>query len=147
MNDQTIEFSITLSATFWDKKPQFSIWLDDKVITQSEIGTDNSVIKFVRTLADGEHALKIRLENKTPADTLIENGAIVRDMLLNIDDITIDNISLGNLMWDSEYLLDSPQIYNGKEITRLDRCINLGWNGTYAMIFTSPFYLWLLEKL
>ena len=147
MNDQSLEFSITVSAAFWNKKPQFSIWLDDKVVTQSEAGAEASIIKFVRSLDDGEHSLKIRLENKTPSDTVIENGAIVKDMLLNVDDITIDNVSLGNLMWESEYLLDSPQSYNGKEITRLDRCINLGWNGTYVMKFSSPFYIWLLEPL
>ena len=147
MNETQVEFSVTVSGTYWDKRPQFSLWIDDKVVTQSEVTEEKTVVKFIRDLADGDHQLKIRLENKTPTDTLVENGAITKDMLLNIDDITIDNVSLGNLMWDSEYLLDHPQVYNNKEITRLDRCINLGWNGTYIMKFSTPFYLWLLEKL
>ena len=78
---------------------------------------------------------------------VVQNGEIVKDMLLNIDNITIDDISLGHLIWDAEYLLDRPQIYQGKEIDHLDRCVNLGWNGTYVLKFTSPFYIWLLEKL
>ena len=68
-------------------------------------------------------------------------------MLLNIDDITIDDISLGNLLWSAEYLLDTPQTYNGQTITKLDSCVNLGWNGSYSLKFTSPFYLWLLENM
>ena len=68
-------------------------------------------------------------------------------MLLNIDGITIDDISLGQLLWNAEYILDKPQQYNSKEITELANCVNLGWNGTYVFKFTSPFYIWLLEKL
>jgi hypothetical protein len=98
-------------------------------------------------LNEGDHTLKIRLENKTASDTLVENGEIVKDMLLNIDDIEIDDISLGNLLWSAEYLLDKPQEYKGNSINHLDGCVNLGWNGTYVLKFTTPFYVWLLEKL
>jgi len=68
-------------------------------------------------------------------------------MLLNIDDITIDDISLGNLLWSAEYVLDHPQEYRGQTVAKLDNCVNLGWNGTYILKFTSPFYIWLLEQL
>lgn len=147
MNSETLKFDITLSGTYWGKKPQFSIWLDDQVVQQSEIQDKIQTINFSRDLEEGTHSLKIRLENKTTQDTVIENNEIVKDMLLNIDDITIDDISLGNLLWTAEYHLDSPQQYQGKTITHLDNCVNLGWNGTYILKFTSPFYIWLLEKL
>ena len=72
---------------------------------------------------------------------------IINDMLLNIKDIEIDSISLGQLVWSGEYLIDEPQEYNGTTITKLDHCVNLGWNGTYVLNFSSPFYIWLLESL
>ena len=72
---------------------------------------------------------------------------IINDMLLNIKDIEIDTISLGQLVWSGEYLIDEPQEYNGTTITKLDHCVNLGWNGTYVLNFSSPFYIWLLESL
>ena len=148
MNEETLKFVVTLSATFWERRPQFSIWLDDHIIIQSEIPDILShPIAFERAISEGTHSLKIRLENKTTADTVIENSNIIKDMLLNIDDITIDDIGLGNLLWSAEYRLDDPQEYNGKTITHLDSCVNLGWNGTYTLNFTSPFYIWLLEKL
>jgi len=148
MTEEKLSFVVTLSGTFWDRRPQFSIWLDDHAVIQSEIiSTAQQPIAFERTLDEGEHTLKIRLENKTSADTNIRNGEIIDDMLLNIDDITIDDISLGNLLWSAEYILDKKQTYKGQEIDHLDGCVNLGWNGTYTLKFTSPFYIWLLEKL
>jgi hypothetical protein len=148
MNEEKLSFVVALSGTFWERRPQFSIWLDDHAVIQSEIvSTAQQLVTFEHTIDEGPHTLKIRLENKISADTVIENGEVVKDMLLNIDDITIDDISLGNLLWTAEYILDEKQTYQGKEIDHLDGCVNLGWNGTYILKFTSPFYIWLLEKL
>ena len=148
MNEEKLNFAIALTGTYWSKRPQFSVWLDDHVIIQSEIaGQAQQIVNFERTLNEGPHTLKIRLENKDSSDTQIENGEVIKDMLLNIDDITIDDISLGSLRWSAEYILDHPQEYKGQEIDHLDGCVNLGWNGTYLLKFTSPFYIWLLEKL
>jgi hypothetical protein len=148
MQEENLSFKISLTGTFWDRRPQFSVWLDDHVVIQSEITSSaEQIVSFERRVDEGQHELKIRLENKTTADTVIENIEVVKDMLLNIDDITIDDISLGNLLWSAEYVLDKKQIYKGQEIDHLDGCVNLGWNGTYVLKFTSPFYIWLLEKL
>jgi len=148
MTEEKLSFVVTLSGTFWEKRPQFSIWLDDHIVIQSEIpDSAQHLIKFEHTIGEGPHSLKIRLENKTNDDTVIENGEVIKDMLLNIDDITIDDISLGNLLWTAEYKLDKPQQYNNQTIDHLDSCVNLGWNGTYILNFSSPFYIWLLEKL
>jgi len=149
MSIDALTFEVILSGTYWDKKPQFSVWLDDHVVVQSEIAEPSEAqsIKFERDLDAGQHQLKIRLENKTVQDTITTNGEIVKDMLLNVIDIIINDISLGQLLWDAEYHLDSPQEYNGNTITKLDHCVNLGWNGTYVLNFSTPFYIWLLEKL
>jgi hypothetical protein len=148
MQEENLSFKISLTGTFWDRRPQFSVWLDNHVVIQSEIASSaEQIVSFERRVDEGHHELKIRLENKTNADTNIRNGEVVDDMLLNIDDIMIDDISLGNLLWSAEYILDEKQMYQGKEIDHLDGCVNLGWNGTYVLKFTSPFYIWLLEKL
>jgi hypothetical protein len=148
MKKESLEIAVTVSGTYWDKKPQFSIWIDDQLIEQTAIsGESQQTHKFTTILTEGSHELKIRLENKTASDTQLINGSVHNDMLLNINDISIDNISLGQLLWDAEYILDMPQQYNGNEITKLDYCVNLGWNGTYVLNFSSPFYVWLLETL
>jgi hypothetical protein len=148
MQEENLQFKISLTGTYWDKKPQFSVWLDNHVVIQSEIvSKSEQIINFERRVTEGPCELKIRLENKTTADTNIRNGEVIDDMLLNINDITVDDISLGNLLWSAEYILDKPQIYKGQTIDHLDGCVNLGWNGTYTLKFSSPFYIWLLEKL
>ena len=148
MEQESINFVVTVSGTYWDKKPQFSIWLDDHVVIQTSISSElQQTHGFTHAIDEGEHTLSIRLENKFPDDVHKVNDEVVGDMLLNIDSITIDGISLGRLLWNAEYKLDKPQQYNGKEITQLSNCVNLGWNGTYVLKYTSPFYIWLLEKL
>jgi len=148
MQKENLTFQISLTGTFWDRRPQFSVWLDDHVITQTEITSPaEQIVRFERMIDEGDHQLKIRLENKTDADTVIKNGEVVKDMLLNINDITMDDISLGNILWSAEYILDRKHIYKGQEINHLDGCVNLGWNGTYILKFSSPFYIWLLDKL
>jgi hypothetical protein len=148
MNQEKLSFVVALSGTFWERRPQFSIWLDDSQVVSSEIvSAAQQEIKFERTIDEGLHSLNIRLENKNNSDTVLSNGEVVKDMLLNINDIMIDDISLGNLLWSAEYILDNPQQYKGQTVTKLDNCVNLGWNGTYILKFSSPFYIWLLEKL
>ena len=148
MQEENLQFKISLTGTYWDKKPQFSVWLDNHVVIQSEIvGKSEQIINFERRVTEGPCELKIRLENKTTADTNIRNGEVIDDMLLNINDITVDDISLGNLLWSAEYILDKPQIYKGQTIDHLDGCVNLGWNGTYTLKLSSTFYIWLLKNL
>lgn len=145
---EPLKFSVVLSGTFWDKRPQFSIWIDEHVVAQSELPDSKlHTFNFTRLLDPGQHKIRIRLENKTNSDTVIEHGNIVKDMLLNIEDIIVDDIGLGNLLWSAEYLLDKPQQYQNKTITHLDNCVNLGWNGSFVFSFNTPFTKWLLEKL
>lgn len=145
---ELLKFDITLSSTTWDKQPQYSILINDKVVVSSELLLPSpKAISFQHLVPDGEASLSIRLENKTKHDTIIVDGKIHDDMLLNIEDIAIDDIDLGQLLWDGEYILDEPQQYNGKVITQLNHCVNLGWNGTYRLNFAVPYYIWLLEKL
>lgn len=147
---ENLKFKITLSGTFWNNPPKYSIWIDDTLIKQSQISKNSNeyeVIEFNLDLEESTHALKIKLENKTNSDTIVENNQIIKDTLLNIESIEIDDMDLEKLKWSSQYLLDSPQEYQGKIIDHLDHCVNLGWNGTYILEFSTPFYIWLLENL
>jgi Ca-dependent carbohydrate-binding module xylan-binding len=147
MSTETLNFKITLSGTFWDKRPKFSIWIDDTKIQDGEItSAEHQTIEFSQELSETDHQLKIRLENKEDTDVVQENGNIVKDMLLNIEDITIDDISMGFQLWKATYYPDEKKMFNGKEIESITGCVNLGWNGSYVVNFSSPFYIWLLEN-
>jgi len=149
MSKEKLSFKISLTGTFWDKRPNYSILLNDALIEQKDIENESvhEIVFEHEVEKDQEHELKIRLNNKEDADTVYRDGHVVHDMILNIDGIEIDNVDIGNLRWTAEYLLDNPREYQGKTVDHIDNCVNLGFNGSYILKFTSPFYLWLLEKL
>jgi hypothetical protein len=148
MNQQQLEtltFKIGLSGLYWDKAPQYSIHINNDDLVESTIDRGSIVYhEFTYTLkSDQEFNLDIRLLNKTNADTITDSEQnIVKDMLLNIESIEIDGIELEYLKW-------SESVFIPEDPTRptLKKCVNLGWNGVYRLSMSSPFYLWLLEKM
>ena len=140
---EKLNFKIGLSGTFFKNVPAYSILLDGVKHASGKASAETEIVEFTCDLEeDQDHLLEIRLVNKTSKDTVTENDEIVKDTLLNIDSIAIDDIELGDLKWSmSEFVGDNPN----RPI--LQRCVNLGWNGSYRLKFTSPFYLWLLETM
>jgi|TARA_R110000796_G_scaffold42971_6_gene105797 hypothetical protein len=149
---ETLKFDLTLSGTYWHKKPEYSIWIDDEEIERKVISTFSDelfTVSFSKKIEETSHQLRIRLENKVSRDTeILEDGSIGRDMLLNVENIVIDDIDIGNLKWTiSKYVTDKPVDVDGETTNELESCINLGWNGSYIIDFECPYYLWLLENL
>jgi hypothetical protein len=55
--------------------------------------------------------------------------------------VEIDEIDLGQVPFNlSEYRPD-----HNSDVVK--NCVNLGWNGTWTLRWTNPFYIWLLENL
>lgn len=147
MEVETLHFKIGLSGTYWDKKPQYSILFNDQIITTQAItAASNEVfyVEFGQDVAAGAAKLQIRLENKADTDTVQsdDKSTIVKDMLLNIQSIEIDEIDLGPLLWTVSNFIGDDQ---NRPV--LQNCVNLGWNGTWTLPFESPFYIWLLENI
>lgn len=147
-NSETLKFQIGVSGSYWDKKPAYSVSVDGVEQVSYIIAADTGVVEYAEfTLAlaeDSPHLLEIKLLNKTDDDVVQsqDQTEIIKDMLLNIESISIDDIELGQLKWDeSEFVAEDP------DRPTLKNCVNLGWNGSYRLKFSSPFYLWLLEKL
>lgn len=149
---ETLKFKVGLSATYFNNKPEYSVHIDSREICKNVVSVESDEMFYVEFDADiaedSEHHLVIKLHNKTNADVVIEHGQIIKDTLLNVKSIEIDEIDLGSLIWtDSIYRPDHPQKFNGQIVTELKNCVNLGWNGSYILSFTSPFYMWLLENI
>lgn len=144
---ETLHFRIGLAGTYWDKHPEYSILINDVKIKHDTIVTaseETFYIEFDAEVNEGPCSLKIRLENKTDDDTILnENGLqILKDMLLNIHSVEIDEINLSNLIFTkTRFVGDDP----ARPV--LDQCVDLGWNGAWILEFESPFYIWLLENI
>jgi hypothetical protein len=153
---EKIKFRVGLSGQYWDKKPEYSVAINGKEYLRGFITAepgDTETFEFVADISEGTHRLEIALLNKENSDVVKNTDSsleftIVKDMLLNIDSIEIDDIDIGHLRYTkSKYELVKKQIFNGAIVSELESCVNLGFNGTYVMQFESPFYLWLLENL
>ena len=144
---EKLHFKIGRAGTYWDKKPIYSILVNDSVIFTKEVVADSTeefFIEFDADVGEGVTTLKIRLENKDWTDTIQneDKTEILKDMLLHIKNVEIDEIDIGNMIYTKTLFVgDDP------ERPELDLCIDLGWNGTWTLTFESPFYLWLLENI
>lgn len=159
MSSERLHFRIGLAGTYWSRRPCYSVAVGDHMIVdQAEISTqscvmqedgkiictDTQYVEFDHEVEEGPVELRIRLTNKIMTDT-VENAdktGILKDMLLNIRSVEIDEIDLGNLVY-------SKSQFCGDESYRpvLDNCVDLGWCGTWTLRFESPFYIWLLENI
>lgn len=150
---ESLQIKIGLSGTYWDRPPQFEISIDDRVVKQGTISAPSDEIEYHEFTADldlADHVLGIRLLNKQITDTVQtdDKTQILKDLLLNVESIEIDEVEVGVCKWnESEYITDEFVKFNGSTTNRLEQCVNLGFNGQYRLKFTSPFYIWLLEKL
>lgn len=148
-----LHFKIGLSGTYWAKRPEYTIYINDNVICSAEITAASDEVEYIEfdaDVADGQNALKIRLGNKDMLDTVEseDKTTIVKDMLLNLHSIDIDDINLGDLIISkSKFYVDQPFEYNGLRYDEIIECTNMGMNGTYVLNFETPFYIWLLENL
>lgn len=153
VNTEVLNFRVGISGTYWGNKPQYVVMIHghdmEPIAGTIKLKSDNvEIVDFDVELADGEYELHVYLTNKTDADVVQAAGAIVQDMLLNIDSIEVDDIDIGTLRHtESTFIMKQPQMYNGETITELKHCVNLGWNGAYTLPFSVPFHYWLLEKL
>lgn len=150
---ETLNFKIGISGTYWDRRPQFEISIDNQVIKQGVIDAPSDTVEyheFAHELDAGEHVLGIRLLGKQATDTVQsdDKNQIIKDLLLNVESVEIDEVEIGVCKWKcSEFITDVPVQFNGETVNKLQRCVNLGFNGQYQLKFSSPFYIWLLEKL
>lgn len=132
-----MKFYIELHPDYWDIPPRVKIDVSNDLIWDDYI-TDNKVIEFDKEIPDDiEVKLNITLYNKTQNQTIIENGKTIKDQLLFLAKIMIDEINIESLIWDAEYTVDTVV---KKTVT------SLGENGVWCLKFKTPFYLWFLEK-
>ena len=157
METENLKFKLELWATMWQKSPHVEIYINsDKMFEGDVTGTEDhpTVIEFKKELQKGEHYLTIHRTGKDKYETVIENGKIVKDQMLHIKNIEIDEIEIGSLVYNGIYTPEYPEpwLTQQKEAgidvpTEFTNATRLGHNGTWKLRFESAFYMWLLENL
>jgi hypothetical protein len=159
MATEKLKFKLELYATMWDKPPHAEILIGDKSYFHNDItGTEENpaVIEFEHELTEGEqYDLIINRAGKTKHQTVVnDDGDILKDQILHIKSIEIDEIDIGALVYEGVYTPEYPEPWAtqqkeaGKNLEESFKNVTaLGHNGTWSFSFESPFYMWLLENL
>ena len=159
MGTEKLKFKLELYATMWDKPPHAEILVNDKSYFNNDItGTEDkpNVIEFEHEFMGGEKSeLIIKRSGKGNNQTVVnDNGDLLKDQLLHIKGIEIDEIDLGALVYEGLYTPDYPEPWatqqreSGADLQESFKNVTrMGHNGTWQFKFASPFYMWLLENL
>ena len=159
MGTEKLKFKLELYATMWDRPPHAEILIRDKSHFRGDItGTEDKpdVVEFEHEFTEGEKSeLIIKRSGKTKGQAVInENGDVLKDQLLHIKSIDIDEIDIGGLVYEGIYTPEYPEPWAtqqreaGKELPESFKNVTaMGHNGEWSFKFESPFYMWLLENL
>ena len=84
----TSEIKINLSSDSWDNRfPGARVSINDQVIYEDLI-KDSTEINWEGDVQES-NTLTIEMYNKQPSDTVLNNDTIIKDVVLNIDNIEI----------------------------------------------------------
>ena len=159
MGTEKLKFKLELYATMWDQPPRAEILINDKSYFAGEItGDENNteVIEFEHVFTEGsDYHLTIKRSGKGKNQTVVnDKGDILKDQLLHIKTIEIDEIDIGALVYEGTYTPDYPEPWatqqreSGVELPESFKNVTkMGHNGVWQFTFQSPFYMWLLENL
>jgi hypothetical protein len=149
---EQVTIKLQLSAEWFRLPCHVKIWVDDDLIDDLEISERKSegefrIIEIVKSLEDGEHAVKIQYLGKTWDDTSVDDqGNILKDHLVIIDSVEIDEIELGHLACKAGVFYPDRKLRPDLPET-IDNLMCIGYNGTWELKFQSPTYRWFLENL
>jgi hypothetical protein len=98
---------------------------------------------------DSENKLVINYYNKDyRLDVILDaDGNFVKGKTIDILDICLEDIDLNQIPYDKNTVEVYDEAYpQGLPRTRKND-IELSWNSTWTMEFSSPVYIWLLENI
>ena len=159
MATEKLKFKLELYATMWDKPPHAEIIVGGKSHFNDKIsGTQEkpTLIEFEHELEEGnDYELIIKRSGKVKGQSVVnDKGDVLKDQLLHIKSMEIDEIELGSLVYEGIYTPEYPEPWAtqqrtaGEELKESFKNVtSMGHDGTWQFKFASPFYVWLLENL
>lgn len=155
---ETIQFRLMLTAEYWDLPPCAIISINDvEKFNGAIIGNKDLLqeIVFSHTLEFGNaYQLTIDRYNKNSDQCqILENGSM-RDQLLQIHSVIIDEINIRDIVWtQSRFFPVYPEPWATEQITlgnTLETGIIgetiLGHNGQWVLGITSPFWQYIFDE-
>lgn len=144
----SLSVKITLEPTWFNDPPKITIAANGEALHDGEITDTMTFEQTVDFPEDSENQLTITLHDKGKYDTEVVNGEIVRDTLVKITAVSIDNVDITGMLPLHKDLFYYKHDNNGSTELIVDHLYDtMGCNGSAVINFTTPFYVWLLENL
>ena len=133
-----------------DRWPACKILLNNDVMFNGEI-QDETLVEFDASVVDDsvDNKLVIDYYNKDfRLDVVLDaNDNIIKNKTIDILDICVEDIDLNQIPFDK----NTVEVYEKEYPQDLPRTrkndMELSWNSTWTMEFSSPVYIWLLENI
>jgi hypothetical protein len=139
--------SISLKAkSNFDRGLLLKLKLDGVLIGSMPLDENEKLFAYEFDDTPKNHRFEIELCNKKPEHIkLNENGEIIEDVTVEIFDVCLSNIDLGQVFYGkSLYFHD----HNGSSKPVVGQFFRqLGCNGTIQFDFYTPAYVWLMENI
>ena len=140
-NKNKIAFHLEYEHVWIDHPLDLIIKIDDRILHMDVSGAKNTTIHKKISVEQGDHVLTLRVTNKNDRSTTVdEQKKILKDSYVKIKKLLIDDFDFGRIMFS-----ESKHIDNHNNITISPGGVYT--NGTWSLNFTTPVYIWLLEKL
>ena len=133
-----------------DRWPACKISLNNDVMFNGEI-QDETLVEFDASVVDDsvDNKLVIDYYNKDfRLDVVLDaNGNIIKNKTIDILDICVEDIDLNQIPYDKNTVEVYEEAYPQDLPRTRKNDMELSWNSTWTMEFSSPVYVWLLENI
>ena len=123
--------------------------LDNNVILDQLHITEELTVDHLFDDDNNTHVLQFEMYGKTPSHTIINSSnEILKDVLITISDVTIDEVDISRIFEENAiYKHNFNSIDPNSALTEDKFYSTMGCNGIVTLEFSTPFYLWLLERM
>ena len=125
------------SATECNGWPKLKFFIDDDLYHDFEFTSESALVELPLDLLPGEHQICIELYEKNHSNTVVSDDTIIKDQLVTLESITVDNVLLPDFVkYQGVYCtgnVNHPQV------------LTWGQNGTWNLHFEDPIISWVLD--
>ena len=133
-----------------DRWPACKISLNNDVMFNGEI-QDETLVEFDASVVDDsvDNKLVIDYYNKDfRLDVVLDaNGNIIKNKTIDILDICVEDIDLNQIPYNKNTVEVYEEAYPQDLPRTRKNDMELSWNSTWTLEFSSPVYIWLLENI
>lgn len=141
---EKIKFKAVIDSEYFNNPPHLRIHYDNDVLADFPVTEETVIERELFVEDEKQYKLNFTLHDKSKYDTVVEDGKIIKDTVVKIKQIELDDVDITPMLSinkDTFYY-----IHNGS--SQKDIFFDtMGVNGTSTIEFTTPFYVWLLENL